>query len=281
MTKFPNIRSCAIAVCRNASDPASRGRTGFSLIEMSMVLAVIGLVIGGVVLGQDLIHAATISRQIGQIQEYKTAFNTFLLKYNCLPGDCSDATQILGSADPFGNAINNGNGNGIIDTQNGTYYNDAGETYAGSIEMWGAIQQLSVAKLIPYTPKTPSIGSIGNGFPTLIINPGTSFIFGANYNFTDPGRNPDISSYQTGSNLLWLAMCNIPSGTWDSDCAIFTAAELQAIDRKIDDGMPLYGQIFGFGGLYSHNDCLNIVGRASTYKLTNATAQCQAAVVLD
>lgn len=62
-------------------------RHGFTLIELSIVLVIIGLLVGGVLVGRDLIKSAEIRAQISQIEEFKTAVNTFKVKYGYLPGD--------------------------------------------------------------------------------------------------------------------------------------------------------------------------------------------------
>ena len=67
---------------------------GFTLIELSVVLVIIGLIVGGVLVGQDLIRAATLQAQITQIQKFNTAANTFRLKFNALPGDVANAGNL-------------------------------------------------------------------------------------------------------------------------------------------------------------------------------------------
>ena len=60
---------------------------GFTLIELSIVLIIIGLITGGILVGRDLVHAAEIRATISQEQRYNTAVNTFKLQYGYLPGD--------------------------------------------------------------------------------------------------------------------------------------------------------------------------------------------------
>jgi len=72
--------------------------SGFTLIELSIVLVIIWLIIGGVLTGQDLIKSAEIRAQISQIEKYNTAVNAFKLKYNCTPGDCPNATDYFPNA---------------------------------------------------------------------------------------------------------------------------------------------------------------------------------------
>jgi hypothetical protein len=71
-------------------------RTGFTLIELSILLVVIGLIVGGVLVGQDLIRSAGIRKTISELQKFQTAIATFKGKYDCLAGDCPNATIFLG-----------------------------------------------------------------------------------------------------------------------------------------------------------------------------------------
>lgn len=66
---------------------------GFTLIELSIVLVIIGLLVGGVLVGTDLIKSAGNRAYVSQLQSYNAAVNSFKLKYNCLPGDCANATD--------------------------------------------------------------------------------------------------------------------------------------------------------------------------------------------
>ena len=54
---------------------------GFTLIELSIVLVIIGLIVGGVLVGQDLIYAAKVRAQATQFERLKTAVYTFQGKY--------------------------------------------------------------------------------------------------------------------------------------------------------------------------------------------------------
>src|ERR1035438_2217859 len=96
--------------------PLRRPETAaFTLIELSIVLVIIGLIVGGVLVGQNLIAAAGVRATISQIEKYNTAVNTFRTKYNNqLPGDidATDAAQFGFAA--RGPNPGQGDGNGII-----------------------------------------------------------------------------------------------------------------------------------------------------------------------
>ena len=93
---------------RNTPPALMHHRTtqGFTLIEISIVLVIIGLLAGGVLVGKDLMSSAGNRAYVIQLQQYNAAVNTFKLKYTCLPGDCATATD-------YG-FTNNGNGNGMV-----------------------------------------------------------------------------------------------------------------------------------------------------------------------
>jgi len=92
---------------------------GFTLIEIAIVLVIIGLLLGGVLKGQELITSARVRNLISQQDGIKAAYFGFLDRYRALPGDyTAAATNINGvaAASPCGGG--NGNGNGQIEPGN-------------------------------------------------------------------------------------------------------------------------------------------------------------------
>src|SRR4051812_46022246 len=91
-------------------------RNGFTLIELSIVLVIIGLVIGGILVGQDLVKAATYRAQISQIEKYNAAVNSFQVKYGYLPGDLTGSeASAIGFITRSG-AAGHGDQNGFIES---------------------------------------------------------------------------------------------------------------------------------------------------------------------
>ena len=93
---------------------------GFTLIELSIVLVIIGLIVGGVLTGQSLISAAEVRAQISQIEKYNSAVNTFRSKFNALPGDMrpelvSQFGFMPGDVTCNGLSAGTRDGNGLID----------------------------------------------------------------------------------------------------------------------------------------------------------------------
>jgi len=84
-------------------------QSGFTLIEIAIVLVIIGLLLGGILKGQELITSARVRNIIAQLDGTKAAFFGFQDRYRALPGDFTAATtQITG-------ATQNGDGDGQIE----------------------------------------------------------------------------------------------------------------------------------------------------------------------
>lgn len=97
-------------------------QTGFTLVEIAIVLVVIGLLLGGILKGQQLIDSARVRNLADQNSGIQAAYYGFIDRYRNLPGDmlCTAAVTAVGSAvSPSGAActINvGGDGNGRIDS---------------------------------------------------------------------------------------------------------------------------------------------------------------------
>ncbi len=85
------------------SVPKSK-QSGFTLVEIAIVLVIIGLILGGVLKGQVLIENAKYKNFVKQVESYRGAFYTFQDTYRALPGDISnisalDAAAVAGDGD--------------------------------------------------------------------------------------------------------------------------------------------------------------------------------------
>ena len=90
-------------------------QNGFTLIEIAIVLVIIGLLLGGVLKGQELIQSARVRNLISQQDGIKAAYFGFLDRYRALPGDYNQASTNI-SCTP---ACSNGNNNGQIQSAAG------------------------------------------------------------------------------------------------------------------------------------------------------------------
>jgi len=78
---------------------ANKGRqSGFTLVEIAIVLVIIGLILGGVLKGQVLIDNAKYKNFSKQIDSYRAAIYTFQDRYRGLPGDLLNVSSLDSAA---------------------------------------------------------------------------------------------------------------------------------------------------------------------------------------
>ena len=95
-----------------------RKQGGFTLIEIAIVLVIIGLLLGGVLKGQELITSARVRNLISQQDGIKAAYFGFLDRYRALPGDYNAAVPNIAGISTAACNSGNGDGNGRIETTN-------------------------------------------------------------------------------------------------------------------------------------------------------------------
>jgi Tfp pilus assembly protein PilE len=67
----------------------------FTLVELSIILVIVGLLVGGVIAGQELVKEAKYRSATQQLMKFMNASKTYYLKYNNLPGDDPRATSFI------------------------------------------------------------------------------------------------------------------------------------------------------------------------------------------
>ena len=73
---------------------------GFTLVEIAIVLVIIGLLVGGVLKGQSMIHNAKVKRVVGTADEMRAAIYTYYDRFGHLPGDANRNGQITAAESP-------------------------------------------------------------------------------------------------------------------------------------------------------------------------------------
>ena len=87
-----------------------RRQSGFTLIEIAIVLVIIGLLLGGILKGQELITQGRIRNVSNDFQSVTAAINLYQDRYRALPGDDAGAETRWTSA-----ITAKGDGDGVFD----------------------------------------------------------------------------------------------------------------------------------------------------------------------
>ena len=85
-------------------------KKAFSLVELSIVLIIIGLLVGGVTTGSKLIESSKLNKLVNEISSIKITYHTFKSIYEMAPGDLDIAQSYFGTT-----GIVNGDGDGKIE----------------------------------------------------------------------------------------------------------------------------------------------------------------------
>lgn len=105
-------------------------QTGFTLVELAIVMVIIGLLIGGVLKGQELIENAKVKSATQDLNGISAAYSAYLDRYRRTPGDDGPLATLQGRGSNWANIPTAGNQNGIIDVSPAQVFNGTGESAA-------------------------------------------------------------------------------------------------------------------------------------------------------
>src|SRR5690349_24805562 len=194
---------------------AYRGRdsseAGFTLVEIAIVLVIIGLLLGGILKGQEMITQARIKNVINDFNGVTTAVTSYQDRYRALPGDDPNATTRWTTQAPA-----SGNGNGILaGLYNANDTTGTGGAPAAAAESNLFWQHLRIAGFVPGL-------TVGTGSGTPPQNAAGGLI--------------GVESGVVGTNGLGFTSTIVCFSNLPEKVA-------SAVDGQMDDAFPQAGQI--------------------------------------
>jgi len=203
---------------------------GFTLVEIAIVLVIIGLLLGGILKGQEMITQARIKNIVNDFNGVTVAVTSYQDRYRAIPGDDLNATARWTVQNPA-----SGNGNGAIaGLYNALPGASAPSSAAESNLFW---QHLRIAGFVPGV-------TTGAGSGTQPLNAAGGFI------------GVEAGTGTTGLGFTGLIICfaNLPEKV------------ASAVDGQMDDSNPASGQVRGqLQTTANPNTATNAGGAATSY----------------
>ena len=190
--------------------PLQTRASGFTLVEIAIVLVIIGLLLGVVLKGQELIDSARIKSGLNDINSLGVAYNAYVDRFHSLPGDDGGAAGSLASLQSRGGSwagvTESGNNDGVIGVTQAQVFTAGGEAPA----FW---QALKAGGFIAGNPADTGVAALPrNAFNGLI------------------GVGPGVTS-AAGAAALSVCLSQVPGKA------------ARAIDTQFDDGLPDRGSV--------------------------------------
>lgn len=230
------------------STSLSYSRDGFTLVELSVVIVIIGIVVGGILSAKAMVRASTLRTVAKDANMYITNIGTFRSQYRYLPGDMPTATRYWSSAA-------NGTGDGKI----------SGD------ERFQAWYQLNQAELVEATYRGSDAGTpdfkMGDNIPNSRVEGGGFSVFYASL-------SASTTNFVIAGNLL--AFGAHTSDTSPPINAILVPEDAYNIDMKSDDGVPGTGNWIAnstnsFG---ASTGCASDNTSSATYNVSLSSNEC-------
>jgi prepilin-type N-terminal cleavage/methylation domain-containing protein len=190
---------------------------GFTLVEMAIVLVIIGLLLGGVLKGQELVENTKAKKLVADMNSVSVAYNSYLDRYKRAPGDDGPIATLNARGTAWATVASAGNFNGVL-------VNPPANTFNPAVEGIGFWQHLKAGGFITGNPADTGVAAL----PTNAVQG----LIGIANNTTN--------------------VTGMPAGL--SVCASQVPGKLAAqIDRQLDDGLPGTGSVRATLGVVGAN----------------------------
>lgn len=247
---------------RDASS-SHKPKRGFSLVELSIVLVILGLLTGGILSGQSLIRAAELRKVTTDLNKYVVAIYSFRDRYNALPGDISNASMFWPSETYMAGcgATTPGNGN-----NNGMMGYHAGGDSCESAWLW---KHLRLSGLIE--------GNYDGMFN------GRSYVVIGTHVPASVGKGGYLVTYDDGiGNRIRAASLSHSNNQMKGP--LLNTNESWNIDTKLDDGKPTFGSFLGNDGNDAAGSAVSppcVDAATSDYALSGNAFSCWVSMTID
>ncbi len=252
-------------------------KKAFSLVELSIVLVILGLLVGGILAGQSLIRASELRSVSVEQGKFVTTMGAFRDKYFAIPGDFKLATSFWpaaaacpGISSTAAAGVCNGDGNGSLWGGSAT-----------SNEVFGFWEHLAYAGLVEGTYSgNPNTNTVTDETTLIGTNVPRSKVNNAGWTAYYPGDSVPVSGTIWFDGVYSNALVfGAQASSWMTLAAALKPEEAWNIDTKMDDGRPALGKVRTLESQGS-GACSDLAGSttvslgAAVYQLSNTAIAC-------
>ncbi|NDP40263.1 MAG: prepilin-type N-terminal cleavage/methylation domain-containing protein [Rhodoferax sp.] len=191
-------------------------QSGFTLVEIAIVLVIIGLLLGGVLKGQEMIENAKVKNGVNDMNGISAAYQSYIDRFHRLPGDDGPINTLTARGGSWTNVTLGGNNNGAIAITAGQVFATGGE----SVPFW---QALKAAGFISGNSADIGVAAIPRNAFNGLTGVGT-------------GVTPTV-----GTARLSVCLSQVPGKA------------ARAIDTQLDDGITNSGNVLATLGVTGAN----------------------------
>lgn len=232
-------------------------RSGFTLMEMSIVVVVVGLVIGALSYSSILLRSSRVQSIMKDINQYKTSVQAFVMGYDFLPGDLPEASHYWPNAlDGWSKYVASSGGTDSVQDMNGN-----GDGLINNYEVIYAWLMMDVSGVAPgistkmkgfsigWMDELESVFGIPSAHACFAVAPGSNIpptqLDGGGY-FLGHAHDP---LYGRIDNAITVGSL-VPEDTSLSRMrgALLTPAEALLLDTKMDNSVANTGEVVSANG---------------------------------
>jgi len=213
---------------------------GFTLVELAIVMIIIGLLVGGVIKGFQMVQNAKVKAIVSQLESIRASTQSFRDAYSALPGDLTNARDRVANCNDT-TFCQNGNADSVVGTPGD---NTAAAHEGENIQYW---KHLSLANLLGGVvyDADPDAAPLEYAvhFPESENKKGGYQVF---FRLADDFTNNHVIRLHSTVDATFSGT----PGTY-----ALTPSEIAQIDRTLDDSSPATGRIISLGAGGTASGC--------------------------
>lgn len=241
---------------------------GFTLVELAIVMIIIGLLIGGILKGQELINNSRMTATVAQVKAITAAVSTFNDQFNAMPGDITNVAAGVSRIPNCTAAVCLTPGDGDNLVEQGAGVTDPGAAGGVTTEGTRAFVHLAANGLLGGVNSTIAAWAAADALPE--ARAGGRWVMGTSRAGVLTAQTGTVAATPIPPSLYIVTTNNGATLGNVAGAAAMPPKNASIIDLKLDDGLPNAGAVRAAGSAA----CATAATAVATYATANVTNEC-------